>query len=98
MQEVENFSARYSCHHLKILAPLTPGSKSAYERQLKAWGCHKNLPEVNWKFISLRLRERRAEGKNSDVYHYGNLIDKKKTENRAARVHITFEESHIARK
>ena len=75
-----------------------PGSKSAYERQLKAWGCHKNLPELNWKFISLRLQERKAEGKESDVYHHGNLIDRKKAKHRAARVYTTFEESYIARK
>ena len=78
-------------------ASLMSGSKSAYERQLKAWGCHKNLTEVTWKFINLRLQEREAGGKKSDVYYYGNLINRAKVQHRAARVYTTFEESHIAR-
>lgn len=97
MQEKENFFARYSYRHLASPILLISSSKSAYERQLRAWGCHKNLTDVMWKFIRLRLQEREAEGKKSDVYFYGNLVDGTKVQNRIARVYTTFAESRIAR-
>lgn len=67
-------------------------SKSAYERQLKIWGCQKNLPQDTWKFIRLQLKEREASGKKSQIYFRGNLLDETKFQRRMKRVFVTFQE------
>lgn len=73
------------------------GSKSEYERKLKAWRCGKNRSQDTWKFISLRLKESEAQGKQSDVYIDGNLIEKTMVRKRTARAHVTFLESYVIR-
>ena len=95
MQEEERFSARYAFQHATRQTLLTIDSKSEYERQLRAWGCRKNSTQDIWKFVSQRLKEREAQGKQSDVYFHGNMIDTTKVQRQRARAFLTFIESGI---
>ena len=95
MQEEKDFSARYACHHFTHQTLLTAGSKSEYERQLKAWRCRKNATQDIWKFISQKLKEREAQGKQSDVYVYGNMVDRAVVRRHTDRVVFTFIESRM---
>ena len=58
---------------------------SQYIGKFKQWHIKKNLTNEEWKFIDRKLRKRKQEGKESDIYFHGKLIPDKKVKKETSR-------------
>ncbi|RMJ25732.1 ankyrin repeat-containing protein [Aspergillus sp. HF37] len=60
-------------------------SPSQYTRQFRKWGFSKNWKQHQYEFTAHRLKKRKQEGKNSDVYMNGDLVNNKKLKKELSR-------------
>ena len=60
-------------------------SKAQYELHFKKWEFRKNRTKDDWKIVAQKLRKRKREHKESEVYIDGNLIESKKVRKETSR-------------
>ena len=60
-------------------------SKAQYETQLKKWDFRKNMTNKEWDYTLLRMRKRKFDGKESDVYFNGSKVPEKKLKKQMSR-------------
>jgi hypothetical protein len=60
-------------------------SKAQYELHFKKWEFRKNRTKDDWKIVAQKLRKRKREHKESEVYIDGNLIKSKKVRKETSR-------------
>ncbi|KAL3425097.1 ankyrin repeat protein [Phlyctema vagabunda] len=53
-------------------------SKNQYERQFKTWNFRKKLKAAEWQFVDHRIKKRKREGKDSEVFFNNALVSAKK--------------------
>ena len=59
--------------------------KSQYEAIFKKWQYTKNLKPSQWQYVDNQIKKRKADGKESEVYHNGALIASKKLKKELGR-------------
>ncbi|EKG17330.1 hypothetical protein MPH_05396 [Macrophomina phaseolina MS6] len=74
-------------------------TKSQYEGQFRKWNIRKNLrkghAEQHWKLIKWKIEKRRKQGKETDVYMDGALLQSKKVKKEISRYSISTMEGLV---
>jgi len=60
-------------------------SKSQFETKLKSWGFAKYAKKIEWKALEQIVAKRKAEGKLTDVYLYGERLKQSKVRKETTR-------------
>ena len=60
-------------------------SKSQFETKLKSWGLAKYAKKIEWKALEQIVAARKAEGKLTDVYLYGERLKRSKVRKETTR-------------
>jgi hypothetical protein len=68
-----------------LRATLNLRSKAQYELHFKKWEFRKNRTKDDWKIVAQKIRKRKREQKESEVYIDGNLIESKKVRKETSR-------------
>ncbi|KAL2847496.1 ankyrin repeat-containing domain protein [Aspergillus pseudoustus] len=66
-----------------------------YRAKLKAWGVGKNIPSSHWLIIDKKIKNRRLEGKETDVKIYGQLQSSEKIKKEVMR-NVTYTQGLLA--
>ena len=59
--------------------------KAQYEKKFKEWGFGKNCTKDDWKIVGQKVGLRKRTAKESNVYHDGELMPRKRLQKEVSR-------------
>ncbi|MCJ1349153.1 hypothetical protein MMC31_007389 [Peltigera leucophlebia] len=82
---VQDLSLKELLKYMEETHAFRATSEAQYETQLKKWDFRKNMTKKEWDYTLLRMRKRKFDGKESDVYFNGSKVPEKKVKKQMSR-------------